>query len=519
MRLNASKFGLLAGLLVQGVAGQTTTSDSSTEPTTTVSPHAFIKFGDNLNSSAVFKQTDGDVTITWTAPVENLLIVKELKLHRREQTSGDDSVIGQNLDVPSLTDNGKRSAPGIYSNAGLLERRSDSGILPPEGGGAFNLQVTPESMSEYSTILAIKSNAAEFDEVWNDKVLYMEVVSQNETSVARSYSSEFIVANSADPALIATAQGILRSQAQPADTIEANGEETSAPTSTADPTSDPTSSSDAGGAGEADDGSSSASGRALAPGAIAGIVVGVVVGALAVAGVLVWFFCLRRRQRQRQRSSAGFARAHEGPYGAGSGAVMMTEKEAAAGIGAAESRDRSIHGGGAAAADAGSGSGSGSGAAYAAPYNHNDYAAPPGVAVTTTGADSQASLPLNPSNYYYGGSRGGHSRDQSRSTAAATASPIESRYAHLVEEGMTEDEIRRLEEEERQLDAAIEEAGSGGGGGGTGQSHSDNNNNSDGNNDDRNNNNDNRQQMSPTSPTSLTVTTPPTSPTTRGHGH
>ncbi|KAJ2987941.1 hypothetical protein NUW58_g4236 [Xylaria curta] len=36
---------------------------------------------------------------------------------------------------------------------------------------------------------------------------------------------------------------------------------------------------------------------------------------------------------------------------------------------------------------------------------------------------------------------------------------VASRYAHLVEEGMTEEEIRRLEEEERQLDAAIENAG------------------------------------------------------------
>lgn len=37
--------------------------------------------------------------------------------------------------------------------------------------------------------------------------------------------------------------------------------------------------------------------------------------------------------------------------------------------------------------------------------------------------------------------------------------PISSRYAHLVEEGMTDEEIRRLEEEERALDVAIEDAG------------------------------------------------------------
>lgn len=43
-----------------------------------------------------------------------------------------------------------------------------------------------------------------------------------------------------------------------------------------------------------------------------------------------------------------------------------------------------------------------------------------------------------------------------RATPHSTLAP---RYAHLVEEGMTEDEIRRLEDEERQLDAEIERAG------------------------------------------------------------
>jgi hypothetical protein len=41
----------------------------------------------------------------------------------------------------------------------------------------------------------------------------------------------------------------------------------------------------------------------------------------------------------------------------------------------------------------------------------------------------------------------------------ATPRGLTTPYAHLVEEGMTEDEIRRLEDEERQLDAAIEQAG------------------------------------------------------------
>lgn len=41
---------------------------------------------------------------------------------------------------------------------------------------------------------------------------------------------------------------------------------------------------------------------------------------------------------------------------------------------------------------------------------------------------------------------------------STTPSGISGRYAHLIEDGMTDDEIRRLEEEERALDEAIEQA-------------------------------------------------------------
>jgi hypothetical protein len=53
-------------------------------------------------------------------------------------------------------------------------------------------------------------------------------------------------------------------------------------------------------------------------------------------------------------------------------------------------------------------------------------------------------------------------RSQTDLPASGTRSPtppISQRYAHLIEEGMTEDEIRRLDEEERHLDVAIETAG------------------------------------------------------------
>lgn len=61
-----------------------------------------------------------------------------------------------------------------------------------------------------------------------------------------------------------------------------------------------------------------------------------------------------------------------------------------------------------------------------------------------------------------GGSGGGASSQPAGHGRPTTPSGISGQYAHLVEEGMTEDEIRRLEEEERVLDEAIEQAGTAG---------------------------------------------------------
>lgn len=60
------------------------------------------------------------------------------------------------------------------------------------------------------------------------------------------------------------------------------------------------------------------------------------------------------------------------------------------------------------------------------------------------------------------GAGGGASSQPSKHSRTNTPSGIAQQYAHLVEEGMTNDEIRRLEEEERALDEAIEQAGTAG---------------------------------------------------------
>lgn len=59
------------------------------------------------------------------------------------------------------------------------------------------------------------------------------------------------------------------------------------------------------------------------------------------------------------------------------------------------------------------------------------------------------------------GSGGASSSQPSGHGRSNTPSGIAQQYAHLVEEGMTDAEIRRLEEEERALDEAIEQAGTG----------------------------------------------------------
>lgn len=61
-----------------------------------------------------------------------------------------------------------------------------------------------------------------------------------------------------------------------------------------------------------------------------------------------------------------------------------------------------------------------------------------------------------------GGSGGASARGPPGHGRSGTPSGISGQYAHLVEEGMTDDEIRRLEEEERALDEAIEQAGTAG---------------------------------------------------------
>ncbi|KAI1202355.1 hypothetical protein F5X97DRAFT_235776 [Nemania serpens] len=170
----------------------------------------------------------------------------------------------------------------------------------------------------------------------------------------------------------------------------------------------------------------------LSRGAIIGIAVGVGVGGLLVAGVLSWLFCFRRRRRSSRNAAHHTMPSYDSDVGAH---ASMTDKETPVLLEAASRQ--STYGGG---------EGRPSVDPYA-PYSDRSAASP---TPHYRGTDAPAA-PAAPTT---------SQTDLTWTNGAPAPTPvIASRYAHLVEEGMTTEEIRRLEDEERQLDMAIENAG------------------------------------------------------------
>ncbi|RYP09737.1 hypothetical protein DL765_008346 [Monosporascus sp. GIB2] len=418
MRLDASKIGHFAGLRQVGT-GQGVAEPSREAGQT---PPGLIDFGDTFTTPTVREDT---VEIIWATDRNSNLKVTDVYLYKSGNMDGeeDDFIAEGNI-------------PGDFTDV-LVGR--DAGI---DNSGRPRLQTRRWDYGRNITVLPINS----IPELRSSDDFYMEFKLRNGTHTGKSYSPLFGVdhneGNGFNPT---TTQGLGRVKP---DEVHRTSTTTDVPTgSSSPPTLSPTLGSASPGAGldtsvPAAEGSSGQSKGGLNTGAIAGIAVGIVVGLLAVAGLLVWF-CLRRR-----KSGRPLVRAREVGYGSDSGAVaMMPEKEAA---GLTESSSHPVydpssvpvahHGDPTAAA-----------ASYA-PYS--DHVVAPGTAVTTPTATSlhEPSPVLHEQQQQGPGGDAGTARQHQQQ-------PIASRYAHLVEEGMTVEEIRRLEEEERQLDAAIEEAG------------------------------------------------------------
>ncbi|KAK7417960.1 hypothetical protein QQX98_004262 [Neonectria punicea] len=161
--------------------------------------------------------------------------------------------------------------------------------------------------------------------------------------------------------------------------------------------------------------SSSGDGGGLAKGAIAGIAVGAVIGVLLI-GALAWFFL--RKRRQNKKLAGGYT-------GTDSAGTYMVDKE--------------THG---RTTDSPN-----------SPYTDDNQHVP----IDDSARDTAAIGPTDRGGITRTSTSGSHG---GRASTSGTQTPqgMSSNVAHLVEDGMTADEIRRLEEEERQLDDEIERA-------------------------------------------------------------
>ncbi|KAK8880104.1 transporter C36.03c [Apiospora arundinis] len=239
-----------------------------------------------------------------------------------------------------------------------------------------------------------------------------------------------------------------------------------------------------GGTGETQSGGSGGGGSSLNSGAIAGIVVGAVIGVLLIASALAYFLCFRRRASKRHiHGDVGYA------SDSGAAGMIAREKDMP-GVNHSPSSayaddNGHLHNHGNESTnysnqdERGVPTGVGAHQQSRDSLAQNDYLynnsngdqgvasnrhSAIGMAVSGAGSTEQNSADnRRERTRSVGGVPAGRTSHQTSRPASEARSP--SRYAHLIEEGMTEDEIRRLEDEERQLDAAIEDAGRHGGGG------------------------------------------------------
>lgn len=164
-------------------------------------------------------------------------------------------------------------------------------------------------------------------------------------------------------------------------------------------------------------------GGGLATGAIAGIAVGAVIGGLLLIGALVWFLLRRRRQNRELKS---------GYNGQQSSGTYMVDKETHGRVTETPT----------------------------SPYSDDNQGQPVPLHDIDMAREGSTTRNNQPGFAPYQDAPRRPSLGSQGDRASGTQTPqgVSSNVAHLVEDGMTADEIRRLEEEERQLDDEIERA-------------------------------------------------------------
>ncbi|KAI1383051.1 uncharacterized protein F4822DRAFT_434977 [Hypoxylon trugodes] len=332
-----------------------------------------------------------------------------------------------------------RNAPGVVElniNAVLLHRFTDNATI---GQGAMidfstspvdldsdsskvrrqETEPFPFTMTNETVTLPVQHASVYGSNI--NKLLYFEFQWQNSTGRGSSYS-QLVSVVSSDAEIDKTNELFRDSQKETnavfPDVVQLDS--TTNPTTSASPAAETLTQA-----------STSNIGTKLSGGAIAGIAVGCAVAGVLIIGLIAWCLFFRRRAKRDRNVGTNYA------TNSGSGAIIadkeltgMTDTSPSAaypddGGHLHDPRGSMVRG------DDG-------------PYGpYSDRGAsplpPPGTAFAM---GSQTDLASG-----------------RPSTTRAPSPPHQSRYAHLIEEGMTEDEIRRLEEEERHLDAAIEGRG------------------------------------------------------------
>ncbi|KAI1761537.1 hypothetical protein GGR53DRAFT_22481 [Hypoxylon sp. FL1150] len=432
MRLDVSIFRTLACLagLVAAQAQDSddrstrgVSTDSGATATTTSSSNSVIEVEALPTTYPVYTPKNGNQTITYSkgSGITNLTVTAVNLKRFDDNTTIAEGVIDTTTGISTSTSTTSTGVGALFhSDEGAVGRREGPSPLPP-----FKFPMTDDSL-----VLIVSSD---LDEYGNNigRPLYYEFQWENSTSKGTSYSQLIAVATDSD-----TQSAI--------DAIKESGKETSPAfsevitddsSSSDDPTSSATAPTPAAEtSAEVAASQSSSGGGGLSTGAIAGIAVGCVIAGLLIIGFLAWF-CFFRRRGSRQRVRGTDFAADSGTH------AMMPDKEAVAMSQSSPHSAFADDGGRLHDPQRRSAAPGGDGAS-SAPYSDR--------ARSTSPPAGGAALPTAVHN---------HSQTDVANTSRPPSPPFNSRYAHLIEEGMTEDEIRRLEEEERHLDAAIEDAG------------------------------------------------------------
>ncbi|KAG5805289.1 hypothetical protein H9Q71_010135 [Fusarium xylarioides] len=233
------------------------------------------------------------------------------------------------------------------------------------------------------------------------KEMYIQIDWKKDGASGYTKTELFTVTDTDNSTEITELNNQLKKDQSQQETLESTTSSSSSATATLSPSS----------TSEAEE--SSSGGGGLSTGATAGIAVGAVIGGLLIIGALVWFF-LRRRRRSKK-----------------AGDEYVTQQTYAV--------DKETHG---RATDSPN-----------SPYSDENHMQP--VALDSLDRD-RGVAPTPPPGAVPRSSIGSH--DRAAHSGSQTPQGMSSNVAHLVEDGMTVDEIRRLEEEERQLDDEIERA-------------------------------------------------------------